>query len=139
MKLTNKFNALHEVKGGKEDSQVMGIVENLKKSKWSKGNKKQMEACDQMMKLAEMDDEEANDFMEFMDDKSSEYDKKEEPKDKEDDKKDDKEIDEDFRASAKELIKAFAMWKKDAPANFDHITKKLEPLLGSMGAIKSAK
>ena len=48
-------------------------------------------------------------------------------------------MDEDFRDGAKALIKAFAMWKKDAPSNFSHITDKLEPLLGKSGAIKTVK
>ena len=40
---------------------------------WSKDNKMQEEACDKMMKLAEMDDKDANKFMEYMDEMSCKY------------------------------------------------------------------
>jgi hypothetical protein len=75
MKLTEKYNKtlVKEAMEVPPNKVVMGVVESLKKDKWSKDNKSQSEACDKMMKLAEMDDEDANDFMGYMDNASSKY------------------------------------------------------------------
>ena len=73
MKLTEKLKDLHEVKGGTEPTASIGIVKGLKDGAWGKSNQAQLQAVNEMKKLAEMDDDEANDFMSYMDNASSSY------------------------------------------------------------------
>jgi Tfp pilus tip-associated adhesin PilY1 len=77
MKLTEKYNVMkNEAAEVAPEKQVFGLVEQLKQTKWSEKNESQINACNQMMKLAEMDDKKANKFMEYMDEMSSKYESK---------------------------------------------------------------
>jgi len=85
MKLTEKMSNLYKVVEAKEEVKSLEIIKEMVDKDWSKDNKMQEYACNEMKKLAEMDDKDANKFMEYMDEMSSEYGKE---------KEDDKEIDE---------------------------------------------
>lgn len=61
---------------GALDKKAMGIVEMLIKETYGKDSEMQEKMCNEMMKLAKMESDVANDFMEYMDGMASKYESK---------------------------------------------------------------
>ena len=133
------------------ESKEDDVIKELIDTGWAGSNAEQMKAVQLLKGLATSDAPEANAFMKKLDTftsgmKANANEADDEDDDDMDDKDDDvkekkkgKKVSESVKDGAKALTKAFVIWKKDAPANLDHITKKLEPLIGPNGAVKSIK